>query len=31
MDVAFALTKGDEETTYGLPPARLHLVIGPDL
>jgi len=29
LDVAFALTKDDDNG--GLPPARLHLVIGPDL
>lgn len=29
LDLAFALTKDDENG--GLPPARLHLVIGPDL
>jgi translocation and assembly module TamA len=31
LDLAFALTKDDDETSYGLPPARLHIVIGPDL
>jgi hypothetical protein len=31
FDLAFALTKDAEEERYGLPPARLHFVIGPDL
>ena len=31
FDVAFALTKDDADSTGGLPPARLHFVIGPDL
>ena len=32
VDVAFALTKNDWwEERSGLPPARLHLIIGPDL
>ncbi len=30
-DVAFALTKDDDEDDGFLPPARLHVVIGPDL
>jgi translocation and assembly module TamA len=31
IDLAFALTKDDDDTDTGLPPARLHFVIGPDL
>ncbi len=31
LDVAFALTKDDWTWGDGLPPARLHLIIGPDL
>jgi translocation and assembly module TamA len=31
LDVAFALTKDEGPGTWGLPPARLHFVIGPDL
>ncbi len=31
LDLAFALTKDAEGERYGLPPARLHFVIGPDL
>jgi translocation and assembly module TamA len=33
LDLAFALTKdkGDGEDESGIPPARLHIVIGPDL
>ncbi len=30
-DLAFALTKDQEQDSSGLPPVRLHLVIGPDL
>ncbi len=31
LDLAFALTKDQGPSTWGLPPARLHFVIGPDL
>jgi len=31
LDLAFALTKDEGPSTWGLPPARLHFVIGPDL
>lgn len=31
LDVAFALTKPEDTGRFGLPPARLHFVIGPDL
>ncbi len=31
VDVAFALTKDQGDDADGLPPARLHIVIGPDL
>ncbi|WP_295383990.1 autotransporter assembly complex family protein [uncultured Thiodictyon sp.] len=31
LDLAFALTTGQGPSTWGLPPARLHFVIGPDL
>ena len=31
LAVAFALTKDQGPSTWGLPPARLHFIIGPDL
>ncbi len=31
LDLAFALTTGQGPSTWGLPPARLHFIIGPDL
>ncbi len=31
VDLAFGVTKDDDKTDSGFPPARLHFVIGPDL
>ena len=31
LDLAFALTKDNDTNLWGLPPSRLHFIIGPDL